>query len=302
MIYKYLFLLLSIISWAQISQKDFHLKGKIKTLKSTTYAIENGNWEVSGFLDSEYFNQVELDFNHLGNIISKTQYLDYRGKLGIFDQTFYQYNPQNQLVKQKTILIQNQEEPQRFSQIKKFYYLNSQIIRIDEFNLGLNNDQTWTFNYLYQNQNLIEKHTWMEDQIFSKTIYKYDITNQLYQTIDYTNHGKEMKKIEESFDKNNQVKTVQTSYGNQKFIETIHYKNPKRIVYEKTNEFGVLLNQKEYNKYQLINLVKKRENSQDQFINFEFQYDYDKYENWVECIISVNHIPKYKIKRLITYF
>lgn len=302
MIYKYIFFLLSIASWAQISLKDYNLNGNVKSLKSTTYAIDKGYWEVSGFLDSEYFNQIELNFNYLGNIISKVQYLDYRGKLGIYDQTFYQYNSQNQLEKQKTILIQNQEEPERISQQKKYYYLGGQLIRMDELNLGLNNNQKWIFNYLYKNQKLTEKHTWMEDQIFSKTLFKYDFTNQLAETKDYTNNGKEIKRIVVTLDRGQQTKTVETSYGNETIIETYYYKNQNLLAYQKTNEAETLFEKIEFNEYQLINSVKKRKNNQNQLINFEFEYIYDKHNNWIECVITINHIPEYKIKRLITYF
>src|SRR5690606_29392208 len=182
-------LLLTGILQAQFRTTDFRLLGKVESVQSVTYAYGNpSKTEVSGFLDSEQFDSVYLKFDRRRNLILRENFLDYRGKLGLFDRTILQINPSNQLEKLETTLIQNGEEPRKISQRKRFYYLQNQLVRQDEFNSGRTSNQYWVTNYIYEKGEIAEKVFWMEDEIFSRDKFNYNFKGELTEEKNFHNN------------------------------------------------------------------------------------------------------------------
>lgn len=288
---------------AQTQLQEFKLKGKVKSLSSKTYAYGSSTqFEVSGFLDSEMYNAIDLEFSPFGKLICKTQYLDYRGKLGVFDVTNYFYNPQQQLEKLETTLIQNGEEPKRISQIRKYYYLNNQLIREDEFNYGRTTQQYWVFNHAYYGNKLLKKTTWMEDEVFTQTLYTYNFNGEIQSQIDRFNNGKVGKSIAQRFDVKTQTKTIETTYGNQKSKEEFKFLTPNSFTYLQWDDQNKLIKQVENDSYANPKSAQIYKPNQNQLVKFEFKYEFDSENNWIQCTIFEQNIPKYTILRYITYY
>lgn len=295
-------LLLTGILQAQFRTTDFQLLGKVESVQSVTYAYENpSKTEVSGFLDSEQFDSVYLKFDRRRNLIVRENFLDYRGKLGLFDRTILQINPSNQLEKLETTLIQNGEEPRKISQRKKFYYLRNQLVRQDEFNSGRTSDQYWVTNYLYEKGEIAEKVFWMEDEIFSRDQFNYNFKGELTEEKNFHNNGSVGKTIDYKH-VNGFLSKKTTSSGNEKTTETFIYDSEFLSKYELMDNSGRILRTETYDKNGLLSELQKFNHKTKQIDNYSFKFELDKENNWIKCEISQNKTPIYVIKRTINYF
>lgn len=287
--------------FSQSRLSDFGLVGKVESVQCITLNVQ-GKTAVSGFLDSEIFDSVFLKFDKRRNLILQENYLDYRGKIGIFDRTLFQINPQNQIEKIQTILIQNGEEPQKISQLKTFYYLRNNLIRLDEFNSGRTSDQMWVTNYLYNGGNLVEKIFWMEDAIFSRTKFSYNLNHEILSEKTYHNNGQLGKTTENEFNNFGLIQKKISKSGNEITIESFRYGDFYKSFYELSLKTGEILRTETYENNGLIKEIQKFDYEQNQLVRYEFQFQLDSVGNWIECVISVNKSPTYTLKRIINYF
>src|SRR5690606_32535518 len=109
--------LLSGILFAQNKATDFGLWGNVESMQTVTKSYHHpSRTEVSGFLDSEMYDSISMKFDRRRNVIFRENYLDYRGKLGLFDRSILQVNANRMPEKLETTLIQNGEEPRKISQ------------------------------------------------------------------------------------------------------------------------------------------------------------------------------------------
>ena len=286
----------------QYKTSDFGFFGKVESVASVTYLYENPrNTAVSGLLDSEQFDSVYFKFDRRRNLILRENYLDYRGKLGLFDKTVFQINPSNQLEKVETKLVQNGEEPQKISQLKIFYYLKNQLVRLDEFNSGRTTDQYWVTNYKYERGEISEKVFWMEDEVFSKDEFIYNLKGEIDREINYHNNGNTGKTIDYEY-VNGKLNKIITRSGNEKTTETFIYDTGYLSGYQLTENSGKTLQKKTFRKDGLLSELQKFNHKTQQIDNYSFKFEIDRENNWTECEISLNKTPIYIIKRTIKYF
>lgn len=286
----------------QYKTSDFGFFGKVESVASVTYLYGNPlNTAVSEFLDSEQFDSIYLKFDRRRNLILRENYLDYRGNLGLFDKTVFQINPSNQLEKLETTLVQNGEEPKKVSQRKIFYYLKNQLVRLDEFNSGRTTDQYWITNYRYEKGEISEKVFWMEDEVFSKDEFIYNLKGEIEREINYHNNGKIGKAIDYEY-VNGKLNKIITHSGNEKAIETFIYDTDYLSVHQLTESSGRILQKKTFRKDGLLSELQKFNHKTQQIDNYSFKFEIDRENNWTECEISRNKTPIYIIKRTIKYF
>lgn len=299
---RFLLFFLFSIALSQNQAVNFQLKGKVKTVESTTYLVlDDTQTTASGFLDSEYFDAVKLDFDHQGNLVLRQNYLDYQGKLGLFDKTIYWYNPENQLEKTETTLVQNGEEPTRISQTKNYYYLANKLVRADEFNFGRTTNQTWIINYKYFHQNLSEKEFWMEDEIFSKEIHTYDLTNYIESIQTFHNDGKIGQIIFFQYAEKRNLKNKITETGNEKIVESFEYENgllKTLILKDSKDEIQM---RKTYYPSGLPATIEKKDYNQNRLLKYDFKFTFDSQNNWINCLILEDEKQKFRIVRKINY-
>lgn len=287
----------------QSRTSDFGLIGSVESLQSVTTQYYNPSiTTTSGFLDSEQFDSIYLKFDRKRNLILKETFLDYRGKLGVFDRTTYQINPRNQIEKLETTLIQNGEEPRKIAQRKKFYYLNSQLIRVDEFNSGRTSDQYWVSNWVYDRGWLKEKVYWMEDEIFSKSSFEYDNNSNPIAEKTYSNNGNLVSN--KLYDNNRAGLPVKISShtGAEKNIETFEYGPNYLAKRQVLDANGKVILTEIYDGNGRIAKVEKLNYKAQSIDTYEFKFELDKVNNWVNCEISLNHFPTYQIRRYIKYY
>lgn len=299
---SFLFIILCSFLSAQSNLNDFNLKGKVRNIESTTYSFSDQSKTVnSGFLDSENFDAIKLNFDKKGNLVSRENYLDYRGKLGLFDKTIYHFNATNQIEKQETTLVQNGEEPKKNSQKKVFFYLKTQLIRIDEFNSGRTTNQFWVINHIYNGGRLKKKEFWMEDEIFSTSEFEHRLHNVISEKT-FHNDGKQGRKISFEYDENQNVKNKTTESGNEKTIETFLYdRNVLKEHLVKNNKQEIQLREI-FSPDGHPSSIEKINYTKNSLAIYKFEYEFDSQNNWIKCVILENEIPKFKINRTINYY
>src|SRR5690606_18054627 len=287
---------------AQFRTTDFRLLGKVESVQSVTKSFSNPDQtKVSGFLDSEQFDSVYLKFDRRRNLILRENYLDYRGKLGLFDRTVLQINPSNQLEKLETTLIQNGEEPRKISQQKKFYYIKNQLVRTDEFNSGRTSDQFWVMNASYKNGEISKKVFWMEDEIFSMDKLEYDEKNLLRSETNFHNNGSKGKTVKYEYANGDLLKKI-SELGNETTIETFRYDKDRLSQIESAAQTGKILRIESYDENGLLSALKRFNHKTQEFDLYRFEFEMESENNWTKCVISRHQSTIYSIQRKITYF
>lgn len=300
-----LFGLVLISAWAlgQNKTSDFGLVGKVKSVQSVTKMYNDSRkTTTSGFLDSEQFDSVFLKFDLKRNLILKENFLDYRGRLAIFDRTKYRYNPQNQIEELVTTLIQNGEEPQKTSQRKVYYYLKNQMIRMDEFNYGRTSNQYWVVNSVYNSGKLKEKVFWMEDEIFSRSEFEFDWNNNPLSEKTYHNNGNLGKTLLYENNSSGLPVKISTHSGNSTSKESFIYGPSYLLEYILTDAKGIVLESDNYDEEGMISVAKRWNHSRGIHDIYSFNFDRDSNNNWIRCEISKNNVPMYQIIRKINYY
>src|SRR5690606_40214402 len=193
------FLFCPVLVIAQIHRVDFQLNGNVESVQTKSDDWKNEQrTSAPGFFETENFDSVYLKFDRNGNLILRTNFLDYQGKLGLFDETKFRFNAENQIEYQETILIQNGEEPRKTSQQRIYYYIKNKLARIDEFNSGRTTDQFWVTNFIYEGGRLKRKDFWMEDKVFSYSEFAYRLM-KITKEETFHNDGKPGKTIDYGF-------------------------------------------------------------------------------------------------------
>ena len=299
--YSFLFLLGWGSLFGQQRTVDFRLIGNIETVQSVTYLYGiQSQTAVSGFLDHEEFDSIFLKFDRRRNLVLRENYLDYRGKLGLFNRSIYQINPSNQLEKSEITLIQNGEEPRKISQRKFHYYLKNQLIRTDEFNSGRTSDQFWVMNSIYKNGEIAQKTFWMEDEIFSVDKFSYNSKGLIESEQNYSNNGTKGKSVSYEY-KNDQLLKKTTRSGNETTIETFSY-DKALLAQHSFSENGKTIWTKTYDDNGLLSELKKFNHSTQQTDTYSFKFELDSRNNWTKCDVFKNQTPIYVTQRKLKYF
>lgn len=298
----FIFLIPTLV-WSQNRLADFDLVGPVESLQSVSK--KEGfpqTTVVTGFLDSELYDSIYLKFDRRRNLILRENFLDYRGKLGLFDRTVYQFNRNNQIEKQQTTLIQNGEESRRISQVKKFYYLKNQLVRIDELNYGRTSNQYWVINSSQKSAEMTEKDFWMDDEVFTRNIYEFDAHSNPIREKSIHNNGQIGKQVIYENNSAGLPLKITNKSGRTETYETFEYgKNyvSKRQVFD---EKGGLIRTDSYTPNGRLSAVQMWNYSTKQLDEYRFEYTFDHHNNWVKCVIYLNHNLLQTINRKINYF
>lgn len=297
------FLLIGAFCFGQYRASDYELIGNVKSMSSVTRIYNQPNsTAVSGFLDSEQFDSICLKFDQRKYLTLRENFLDYRGRLGIFDRTVYQYNPSQQIEKLENILIQNGEEPRKVAQRKIFYYLKNQLVRTDEFNSGRTSNQHWVVNSVYSGNRLSEKVFWMDDAIFSTTAYEFDSNHNPVSEKTVHNNGQQgLVKIYQNNSAGMPLKIISRS-GNKETVESIEYGSVYPSKISETDDTENLVKLTLYDPNGRIFEIRKLNYLSNDTDIYNFEYQYDSNNNWTNCIIKKNQIPAFIISREIRYY
>jgi hypothetical protein len=299
---RILLLFCPVLLFAQLQNIDFQLNGNIESVQTKSVIWGNeSQTSASGFLETEDFDSVFLKFDRKGNLILRKNFLDYQGKLGLFDQTGFQFNAENKIEFQETELIQNGEEPRKISQRKIYYYIENQLARIDEFNFGRTTNQFWATNFIYDGGRLKKKEFWMEDKIFSTTEFE----NRLMKVISEKtihNDGKTGKTIQNQYDGEYAKLILKSTFsGNEKTEESFEY-NDENLEKKTIRENGKIIFTEILSPDGLPSEVQKINYKTGKLDSYQFKFEFDSQKNWINCVILENQKPKFKVIRKIKYY
>lgn len=282
-----------------LSIVDFGLIGKVKEMQ--TKSIETvSNRPATGFFSNEYYNQTVHRFDQNGLLLSKTNFLEYGNRLGVYSEENYHYNRSNQLEEYQKIILNNGEDPRRIEEHKKYQYQNGKLIQEDFVYQSKSNQIRYQTLYT-QNKDLQKIVDKTEGANNSETTFLYNGNQNLVKT--ETTYFNGEKGLVEYF--------IYDEAGNTIAVERIG-KNLRSFGFEdkekrkETRRFfdanWQLEREEMYNNNELISLKKAEKEGQNFLNTYTFNYQYDSHGNWVKCEVFRDARPWQIIERTISYY
>ena len=279
---------------------DFNLKKKKKKIISTATEA-NGNSTTLPFYENEYYDQVSLEFNPKGLLTKRTNYLDYRGKLAVYNYVNYDYNNANLIDKQTNVVINNGEDPKRTASDKKFVYdNNNRLINLTEKIEGKSSKSSYETVFSYSNK-LDKITTKVEGSTISENNLTYNKNSLLVLDEMTSFNGKKGRKSYYIYDGKTPVYNEEIA-GNSSKIMFFENGNISKLQSFDNNK--MLAYQADFDsKNEIINFKKQSfRNGQTVLTEYQVTYDYDSKNNWIKASISTNGTLKYVVKRTISYY
>jgi len=279
---------------------DFHLKGKVKAI-TTNAKDNNGDWVTLPFGVNEFYNQYVLEFNSKGLLIKQTNYLDYRGKLGVYNFVDNVYSNESLIKNQKVTIVNNGEDPQRVSSDKSFDYNDkNNLLTLNEVVKGKNSSSTYQTEFLYTNR-LDEVVTKVNQVKSSSSHYVYNRAGNLISVKNTSFDGKAGLFKYFIYDNNSAIYKEET-INNRKIITYFNADEPSYL--QVFNEKQQLDYQVDFNyKNEIVSFKKSAyKNNQILLNSFQVHYAYDDQGNWIEAKISTDNQLKYVVNRKIQYY
>ncbi len=284
----------------QISRSTYHLKGKIKQI-TTTASDKNGQSITLPFLENELYNEIKLEFNTKGNLTKRTNLLDYRGKLGIFNYIDYSYNNNQQLIEQKTTVINNGEDPLRVASLKQFQYdSKGQLAQLTEVVKTKNSTLSYQTDFEYTNR-LDQIKTKVDGSVLSVKKLTYNSKGLLNREENTSFDGKKgLNKyyiydqetpvyIEEEVDQRKLIQFVDLAKGSTKYQQFDQNQNLKLEL--------VFNNSKNVTEAKVLTY----QNGKPTLKTYQLNYEFDSTGNWTKATISSGNEIQYYLKRTIQY-
>ena len=279
--------------------KDFQLKGNVHEIVSTVKDTK-GNTTTLPFVDHEYYDQIKYEFDAKGKLAKKTNYLDYRRKLGVYSFTDYSYS-NGKVNQQITTVLNNGEDPKRIASDKQFIYNSKgQILNITEKVKSKTSSTSYQTDFDYQS-NLNQVSTKTDGVLSSKNQLSYNKKGQLIKEETLSFDGKKglVKYFvydgnqpiyqEELVNKSTSITFLDASSNQTKYQQFDANQNLKlEITKDKNNEIIAIKNQ-------------TFSNGKPQLNSYTISYTYDAVGNWTKATINQDNQLKYIISREITY-
>ncbi|WP_413533844.1 hypothetical protein [Empedobacter brevis] len=279
---------------------DFNLKGKVEKITSTA-TDSKGNSTNLPFLENEFYNQILLEFNQKGLLTKRTNYLDYQGKLAVYNYVNYDYNNSNFIDKQTNTVINNGEDPKRIASEKSFVYDNkNRLINLTEKIEGKSSKSSYETIFNYSNK-LDKITTKVEGSKISENNLTYNKNGLLVLDEKSSFDGKKGRKSYYIYDKEMPV-FHEEIVGNSSKIMFFENGNISKLQSFDANK--TLIFQADFNsKNEIVNFKKQSfRNGQTVLTSYQVSYEYDSKNNWIKASISTNGELKYIVKREIKYY
>ncbi|MDM1552412.1 hypothetical protein [Empedobacter falsenii] len=279
---------------------DFNLKGKVEKVTSTATDAK-GNTATLPFLENEFYNQISLEFNQKGLLTKRTNYLDYQGKLAVYNYVNYNYNNSNFIDKQTNIVINNGEDSKRIASDKTFVYDNkNRLINLTEKIEGKSSKSSYETIFNYSNK-LDKITTKVEGSTISENNLTYNKNGLLVLDEMTSFDGKKGRKSYYIYNKETPIFQEEIA-GNSSKIMFFENGNISKLQSFDTNK--TLAYQADFDsKNEIVNFKKQSfRNGQTVLTSYQVSYEYDSKNNWINASISTNGDLKYVVKRTISYY
>ena len=279
---------------------DFNLKGKVEKIVSTA-TDSQGNSTTLPFYENEFYNQILLEFNNKGNLTKRTNYLDYRGKLAVYNFVNYNYNNSNIIDKQTNTVINNGEDPKRIASDKTFGYdSQNRLIKLEEKIEGKSSKSNYetVFNYSDKLNKITTK---VEGSTISENNLTYNKNGYLVLEETSSFDGKKGRKSYYVYD--GKTPTFREDVvGNTSKISFFENGNISKIQVFDANkklEYQADLNSKN----EITNFKKQSfKNGQSVLSTYQVAYDYDAKGNWIKANVTSDSGLKFIVNRTISYY
>lgn len=279
---------------------DYNLKGNVKQVTSTA-KDSKGNWATIPFLENEFFNQIVLEFDTEGNLVKRTNNLDYRGQLATYSFTEYRYNQQKNPSEIKTTIINNGEDPKRISSLKNFEYnAKGQLTKVSE------TVQSKTSTTKYQTDFILSHR-------IESAVNKTDGTVSGEIKYSYNKSGQLIKQEAIGFDGKNGQKKYFIYDGKIPVYEELNVNGNKQMIFIDTKQSQSKYQQFDQNQHLKLELtfdhnqhvteakVQSFYNGKPVLKTYQIKYLFDHYKNWTDAEIYSNGNLEFTINRIITY-
>ena len=279
---------------------EFNLKGKVEKITSTATEA-NGNSTTLPFYENEYYDQVSLEFNQKGLLAKRTNYLDYRGKLAVYNYVNYDYNNANLIDKQTNVVINNGEDPKRIASDKKFVYdNNNRLINLTEKIEGKSSKSSYETVFSYSNK-LDKIITKVEGSTISENSLTYNKNGLLVLDEMTSFDGKKGRKSYYIYDGKMPVYNEEIAGNSSKIL---FFDNGNISKLQSFDNNKMLAYQADFDsRNEIINFKKQSfRNGQTVLTSYQVSYEYDSKNNWIKASITTNGALKYIVKRTITYY
>lgn len=285
----------------KVNLQDYKLNGKVEKITSAAFDLNN-NTTTLPFLDNEFYNQIDLEFNKKGQLTKRTNYLDYQSKLAIYSFTENFYDHKNRINQQKTTVINNGEDPLRIASLKDFIYDNKgYLINITEELKGKNSASSYQTEFIYSPKlsEIITKHN---NDILSKNVLFYNKNGNLSKEEVTSIDGKRGLRKYYIYDNQTPIFLEENNNGKKQitFIDIDdNTSNFQQFDQNQNLQFEFVRDENN----QIIKAKKQSFNQGKSILNsYNLTYDLDQFGNWILCNVTNNGSLKYQIKRTIVYY
>jgi hypothetical protein len=284
----------------KITLNDFRLKGKVKKVISTA-TDSNGNSATLPLYENEYYDQVSLEFNEKGLLDKRVNYLDYRGKLGVYNYVDYVYKTSYLLDNQVNTIVNNGEDPKRVASNKSYYYDNkNQVIKLIDKVEGRSSKSTYETNFIYSNR-LDKIVTKVENSISTENNLTYNKNGFLVLNESTSFDGKKGRKSYYLYDNKTPIykEEIAGSLSSITFYDKGSISKIQSFDTDKNLNYEAL-----YNSNNEIESLKTQSfiGGKSTLTNYKVTYDYDEKGNWIKAKITSNGVSKFNVNRSISYF
>ena len=263
---------------------DYNLNGKVEKIVSTAYDSK-GNTTTLPFYENEFYDQIVLEFNPKGLLTQRSNYLDYRGKLAVYNFVDYRYNANNLIENQKNTVINNGEDPKRIASDKTFAYdSKNRLFTLIEKIEGKTTKSIYetVFNY----SNTLDKITTkVEGATISENNLKYNKKGLLVMDEMSSFDGKKGRKSYFIYDNETPV-FLEEIAGNSSKIMFLENGNISKLQSFDANK--KLDYQADFDSRKQIIHFKKQsfKNGETILTSYQVTYEYDAKNNWTKASIS----------------
>lgn len=284
----------------KITLNDFGLKGKIKKVISTATDI-NGNSATLPLYENEYYDQVSLEFNEKGLLDKRINYLDYRGKLGVYNYVDYVYKTSYLLDSQINTIVNNGEDPKRIASNKTYYYDHkNQLIRLLEKVEGKTSKSTYDTNFIYSNR-LDRIITKVENTVRAENNLTYNKNGFLVLNESTSFDGKKGRKSYYLYDNKTPVfkEEIAGSLSLVTFFDKGSVSKIQSFDANKNLTYEALYNSN--NEIEALKIQSFRA-GKSILTSYNVSYTYDAKGNWVKANVTLDGQTRFNVTRAISYY
>lgn len=300
--YHFLFLILPFLS-CKNNHKDSdlikkELKGKVKTLEESTFkAIEKfGKITKNGKDSTGYYNSdYKINFNKIGNEISKTKY---NNNKEIKYESSKIYDQNNNLLEINSVTKDS-------GHTSKWTYKYNKAGDIIEKKLYSNKEITDFWTYIYDENGMMIESNWYfgNGNLFLKTINEY-VKGAISVSTKYNSEGVFSSSKEFTYNSEKQV-VEEINYDKSKKLEMrakYEYSEDKKILKESFYEPNSIRAISEYKYDENLNPIVINNFFKGKESKTIFYYDYDEMKNWIKKTKVINGKPYQIIERKFEYY